>query len=635
MQSDQQLGMYADISRRDFINGVAVSVSAAILPQSACAAGPGAQDLPGYYPPALGGMRGSHPGAFETAHATRDGQRWTGEDTGEVYDLVVVGAGISGLAAAYYYRQKTGDSSRILILDNHDDFGGHAKRNEFDLDGRRIIGYGGTMFIEEPAYYPENAKRLLDELGIEAEKYDDYLHKDLYASYGLKRGTFFDEKLFGANYLAVGDLKDPAVLDNAPISVKARTDLTRLYENEDHYLHAIPESERVQLLKKIDYQSYLRDYAKLDDDALKVVLSAPRSVWAVNADAFPAYEAWYFGYPGFGNLTIGDDTDESAATTDEYSTDQTEDSERQIIHYPDGNATIARLLVKKLIPEVSTSTNVEELVSARFRYNRLDGQDSTARIRLNSTVVRARHRGNDLSNSVEVTYVRDNEAHVVEAKQVVMACYNAIVPDLCPEMPAAQKASLRKSVRAPLVYTNVLIRNWRSFEKLGVERIACPGGFHHRISLDFPVSVGNYRFAKNPDEPIVLHCTQVPGEPGNPSAKEQFDAGKRQLLATSFETFEREIRNQLNAVLGPGGFSAARDIAGITVNRWPHGYAYSYDPETDQIAFNPSAWPPERRSWESARQPFGNISIASTDSASNAMTESAIEEAYRAIHESD
>jgi spermidine dehydrogenase len=255
------------------------------------------------------------------------------------------------------------------------------------------------------------------------------------------------------------------------------------------------------------------------------------------------------------------------------------------------------------------------------------------RVRLSSTVVRAQHLDNDLSNPVEVTYVRDGKARRVEAGKVVMACYNAIIPRLCPEMPQSQRAALSNCVRAPLVYTNVLIRNWSSFAKLGVDRINCPGSYHHRVMLDFPVSIGGYQCAKTPDEPIVLHLTRVPGEPGNRSAIEQFVAGKRDLLATSFETFERNVREQLTRILGPGGFDAARDIAAITVNRWPHGYAYGHDPESDRIAFQPDMWPEERRNWVAGSRPFGNIAIASTDAASNAMTESAIEEAHRAVRE--
>ena len=275
---------------------------------------------------------------------------------------------------------------------------------------------------------------------------------------------------------------------------------------------------------------------------------------------------------------------------------------------------------------------MEDIVTARFDYGQLDNPQSPVRIRLNSTVVRAQHAEDNLSNPVKISYMRDGKAQVVESKKVIMACYNAIIPRLCPEMSKSQITALSNCVRAPLVYSNVLIRNWKSFARLGIHRVNCPGSYHHGVSLDYPVSMGGYQCAKSPDEPIVLHLTRVPGQPGL-SAHEQFVAGQRNLLATSFETFERKIRDQLSRILAPGGFDAARDIAAITVNRWPHGYAYGYDPESDRIAFDPDSWPEEKRHWVTGSRPFGNISIASIDAASDAMTESAIEQAHRAVND--
>jgi spermidine dehydrogenase len=291
------------------------------------------------------------------------------------------------------------------------------------------------------------------------------------------------------------------------------------------------------------------------------------------------------------------------------------------------------LLVRSLIPAAAPGNGMEDIVTARFDYSQLDRPGSTTRLRLSSTVVRARHTNNDLSEPVEVTYVRDGKGQVVRGNKVVMACYNAMIPMLCEELPETQKAALGNCVRAPLVYSNVLIRNWKSFVELGIDRAYCPGEYHHSVALDFPISIGSYQCPKSPDEPVVLHLTRVPGEPGNPSARGQFVAGKRDLYSASFEVYERNIREQLNRLLGPGGFDSARDIAAITVNRWPHGYAYGYDPASDSIAFEPGLWPSDKRYWEIGSRRFGNISIAGTDAASNAMTESAIVEAYRAVGE--
>lgn len=619
--SDRHLGMDRDISRRDFLSGVSVAIGASLVPATGSAQDVGAQDMPGYYPPELTGMRGSHPGAFETAHTARDGASFDGDDTGERYDLVVVGGGISGLSAAHFYRQAKGDNARILILDNHDDFGGHAKRNEFQIGDRRIIGYGGTMLLEAPGGYPEIAKALIRDLGVETDRFYQYFDRELYSSLGLSDGLFFDEETFGADHLAVGDMVDPSVFEHSPLSGKARADLVRLFKDERHYLDDVPAEQRGAYLESIDYQTYLRDHAGMHDEVLKVMFSAARGVWAVNIDAYPAHSAWSGGYPGFGDLKIG---------IESYNREDGHE-EPNIFHFPDGNATVARLLVRKLIPAVAAGDSMEDIVTARFDYRQLDNAKSPVRIRLSSTVVRAQHVDNNLSKPVRITYVRDGKARVVEAGHVVMACYNALIPHLCPEMPQSQRTALSNCVRAPLVYTNVLIRDWTSFAKLGVHRINCPGSYHHRVMLDYPVSIGTYQCARSPDEPIVLHLTRVPGEPGNKSARAQFTAGKRDLLATSFETFERNVRDQLSRILAPGGFDAARDIAAITVNRWPHGYAYGHDPETDRIAFEPNTWPEEKRNWVSGSRPFGNISIASTDAASNAMTESAIEEAHRAV----
>jgi len=618
--TDHKLGMNADISRRDFLNGVSVAIGASLLPGPSVAQDLGRQDLAGYYPPRLSGMRGSHSGSFEVAHMARDGATWRGEDTDEEFDLVVVGAGISGLSAAYFYRQVMGNTARILILDNHDDFGGHAKRNEFEIDGRLIIGYGGTMNLDSPGGYPEIAKKLIRELGIDTERFYTAFDQDLYSSFGLADGTFFDKETFGTDHLAIGDMADPDVLQHIPLSEQGKADLVRLLADERHYLDDMPPAEHLDYLVRTDYQTYLRERGGFGEEVLKVMASSSRGNWAVGIDAVPARTAWSDGYPGFAGLNL-------PVSSYEQKVD-----EPWIFHFPDGNASVTRLLVRNMIPSVAPGEDMEDIVTARFNYQRLDDPRSTVRIRLNSTVVRVQHIDDNLTNQVRVTYVRDGETRSVTSGQVVMACYHAIIPHLCPEMPQSQRAVLSRSLRAPLVYTNVLIRNWTSFVKLGLHEANCPGSYHHNVTLDYPVSLGDYRCPKSPEEPIVLHMTRVPGQPGL-SAREQFAAGKKELLATSFETFERNIRDQLGRILGEGGFDPARDIAAITVNRWPHGYAYGFDPAKDRVAFEPSQWPEEQRSWVKGSRRFGNISIAATDAASNAMTESAIEEAHRAVND--
>ncbi len=619
-RSDTELGMQQKISRRDFLNGASVAIGATLLPGSSPLWANTEQDSSLYYPPSLTGMRGNHAGSFEIAHGLRDGNQWEATDKGENYDLIVIGAGISGLSAAHYYRKSAGNNARILILDNHDDFGGHAKRNEFDLDGRTFIGYGGTESLESPGSYPQIASDLIKELGIDTQRFYTAFDRELYNSFNLKRATFFNRETFGVDHLAVGNIQDPDVLQAIPLSDEGKADLVRLLANDQNYLPGMSPAERLGLLKKIDYLTYLKDYAGLNTEVLKYADSLTRNTWAMGADGLPAAVAWSGGSPGFADMDLG------------FKAYQAAGAEPWIFHFPDGNATVSRLLVRRMIPAVAAGVDMEDILTDTFDYSRLDESDSPVRIRLNSTVVRAKHQGKDQSGPVDVTYVNAGKAHRVKAEKVAMAGFHAMAPMLCPEIPEPQRNALSNAQRAPMVFTNVLIRNWTSFNKLGLKFAYCPGSYHNSMALDFPVSMGSYTCPKTPEEPMILHLVRTPGQAGL-SAYEQFKAGKRDLLTTPFETFERNIRDQLGRVLGPGGFDPARDIAGITVNRWPHGYAYGHDPESGDIAFEPQLWPEAKKHWQRGRQRFGNISFAGIDSSSNAMTESAIEEAHRAIED--
>jgi len=222
--------------------------------------------------------------------------------------------------------------------------------------------------------------------------------------------------------------------------------------------------------------------------------------------------------------------------------------------------------------------------------------------------------------------LRNGKLFTARGKSAVMACWNMMIPYLCPEFPEKQKEALHYGVKIPLVYTSVALRNWKSFQNLGVSRISTPGMYHHEVNLDLPVNIGAYRSPKTPDEPILVRMERMPCVPGLPE-RDQHRAGRGDLLSTSFETFERSIRDQLGRVLGPGGFDPARDIDAITVNRWPHGYAYEYN-----YLFDPE-WPTGQSPCEIARKPFGRIAIANSDASAAAYTDTAIDQAHRAVQE--
>jgi spermidine dehydrogenase len=580
------------------------------------------EKAPGYYPPALTGMRGNHDGTFTYAHQLRDGKRWDAAGgaarTGESYDLVVVGGGISGLAAAYFYRKNAGKDARILILDNHDDFGGHAKRNEFRAGGRMLLSYGGTQSIESPGKYSDVGKGLLAELGIQTDRFYKAYDRTLYGKLGT--AAFFDKETFGADRLVTG-MNTTAwaqFLAQAPLSDGVRREIARVYTEKVDYLPGLSKEEKLAKLEKISYADYLVMYCKLAPEALPFFQTFTHDLFCVGIEAVSAgacYEAGddyqSFTYPGFDGLGFP----------------EREKEEPCIFHFPDGNATIARLLVRALVPGAVPGQTMDDVVTARADYSKLDEENATLRIRLNSTVVHVQHaNGPKASRDVEIAYVRGGKLASVQAKECVLACYNGMIPYICPELPERQKEALAYLVKAPLVYTHVALSNWTAFQKLGVHHIVAPGGYHTYTALDFPVSVGQYQFPSNPKEPMVLFMLRTPCRPGL-APRDQHRAGRMELMQTPFAIFERNIRDQLARMLGGAGFDAARDIEGITVNRWAHGYAF-----TPNALFDPD-WKEEEKPWVIGRKRFGSIAIANSDAGADAYTNVAIDQAHRAIRE--
>ena len=647
-QRDQALGMGANITRRDFLNGVAIAAGAAIVPPEMwAAAAPDleAQETQGYYPPTLTGLRGNHAGSFETMHQLRDHAFWDNApkpvDTGEAYDLVVVGGGISGLAAAHYFRKAAGGRARILILDNHDDFGGHAKRNEFRAGSRTLLGFGGTYSIESPAPYSAVAKGLIEELGIDVPSYHKYVDKDLHRSLGLRPHIFFDKETFGADKLVISALQtgsdesglhrdgDGAAdlatfLKEAPLSQKAKEDFLRLVSEDKDYLPGLKSDEKKSRLARISYAKYLTEIAGVSEEIIKLPQAMPHPLFGVGVEAVAAQDAWGLGAPGFAGLKLdpgpGKGMNRDAIRNDE--------AEQYFFHYPDGNATIARLLVRKLIPGAIPGSSATDVVLAKADYAKLDQSSSPVRIRLNSTVVKVSHKGDPASaKEVEVSYVTGKKLRTVRASNCVLACWHVVIPYLVPELPEAQKQALASAQKVPLLYNNVVVRNWHAFQKLGVDAIYAPGMYHTNVNLDLPVSIGGYECPKNPDEPVVVHMMKAACKPGRP-ARDQHKIGRIQLYTTTFETYERQIREQLARMLGPGGFDPKRDILEITVNRWPHGYSYEYNSLFDKFWLEGGEKP-----CEVARKPFGRIAIANSDADAYAYTDGAIDQAYRAVAE--
>ena len=623
------------LARRDFLNGVALAAGGALLSplDSLGLSLDDAKADAAFYPPALTGLRGSHDGSFEVAHAVREGRFWptagAPADTGERYDLVVVGAGISGLAAGWFFRKAAGPSARIAILDNHDDFGGHARRNEFRVGGRTLVGYGGTFAIDSPAPYSAVASSLIAELGVAVSRWHSMFERSLYTRLGMGAAVFFDRETFGADRLlpapergAPGGAGDadawPTFLAQAPLSEAARRDIARLVKAPGDSLSGLGDAEKKDRLARISYAEFLVKLAGCRPDVLPFFQARPHSLYGLGIDAVSALDAWGLGLPGFTGMNL------RRTAGPGMGLDARPGPRSPFFHFPDGNATIARLLVRRLIPRAFPGCCAEDIAMARVDYGALDAT-GPARLRLNSTVVRARHT--DDRAEVEVDYVRSGRLERLRARHCVLACWHGMIPYLCPELPETQREALAYATKVPIVYTNVVVKRWTSFEALRVSQAHCPGSFFSSVSLDLPVRAGGYRPSRRPDEPIVVHMSRTPCKPGAP-AREQHGAGRVELLGTTFDTFERRVREQLTRMLSAGGFDAAREVLALTVNRWPHGYAYQYNSLWDPFWIAGGPLP-----CVTARKPFGRIAIANSDAAAYAYTDAAIDQAHRAVGE--
>ncbi|HIL83896.1 MAG TPA: NAD(P)/FAD-dependent oxidoreductase [Pseudomonadales bacterium] len=635
--------MTIKVTRRDLLNGMVIGAGGLVLPAhggepgvSALAAMTNVLDpegLANYYPPTLTGMRGSHVGSFEVAHALA----WQGQkpdsykSLDEHYDLVVIGAGMSGLAAAWYCLKKVGPEARILILDNHDDFGGHAKRNEFHYKGRMLLSLGGAQNLDSPSNYGDVAGSLLIDLGIDeaaiaqmaANTPDDYvLGGKLGGDVGLTVPDGDEHLTIGGHWLKFfhgrGDYR--AAVRELPIAENQKDKLVAFFGGEKDFLDDLSLTKKWDYVNNTSYNQFLLDRVGLSIDTIPIlnahllILNGP-SGWN-----HTVLEGILAGSPGLRAMGwLADFVDSIAAML-------IDDLAGEIRMFPDGNASVARLLIQKMIPGVAPGMKgFEDVAIARFDYSALDLSDQPVRVRLNSTAVGVKEVG----DYVQVDYVLQGMPLRITASHCVLACYNNLIPDLCPEMSDAQKNGLGYGVRVPFVYANVLLENGQAFSELGVTITQCPYDPFQWVSAAPTMTSGGYEPPRGPDDPMVVFmmASPTPADGTKGTTRDLLRMGRHKIYASTFDDYEQQIREQLQRMLGRHGFDHEADIKAITVNRIPHGYAYWYqgldDPE----------WEEGQAPHEIGRQQFGRISIANTDSEVTPLMNAAFDAAHRAVEE--
>jgi spermidine dehydrogenase len=625
--ADKALGMDIErgITRRDFLNGTLLG-SGALLLNSASPVRLVAQtettrsddDWTGY-----GGVgdyansNGNTAAVLEAGHQIRDGvfeNLPAGViDTGESYDCAIVGGGISGLAAALIFQRKAGEGKMCLVLDNHPIFGGEAKRNEFPVDGHRLIGHQGSALFWRP--YPHSfMARFYESIGLKTQRLEYQKWGGPGPEIALERtpylgsapyGLYFGPKFGQPQGIWVTDPWGKK-LEGAPISARTREELLR-HQSPEQAPAQKPQYRGDAISRRLDtitLEDHLMESYGISRETVRTFLSPDEGGgYGLGPDALSGYTAYAFDELG----PIPEDGTQM---------------------FPDGNSGIARLITKTLIPEsIAGSPAIEDVCRNRVNFAALDRAGAAARVRLDSTVVWVKHDGDPAkSESVTIAYTRGGKTYRVKARSVVMAGGSWTTKHVVRDLPADRKEAYSQFYRSPCMVVNVAVRNWRFLYKLGISGCQWFEGLGSFMQVRKLALCGADSPTIGPDSPVVLTIKVLYTSPGK-TAEQQGHMGRAEMVSTPFREYERQIRRQLTDMFAGTGFDAGRDVAGIILNRWGHAYASP----APGFYFGKDGKPAPGDVLRAA--PFARIAFANTDLSGTPDHKSSILEADRAVEQ--
>ena len=613
----ERLGMSEPISRRDFLNGTLVAGAGLLLHGTTPLTKSPGDEWTGY-----GGVgdyarsNGNTYNVMTTAHAMRDGafEKSIGRaiDTGEMYDMVAVGGGISGLAAAVFFQKQKG--GRCLVIDNHPIFGGEAKRNEFRVDGQTVVAHQGSAIFLVPGKggYTD---RFYEMIGMDRRAFDYQRWGGPSPEWPLNKSPYDEPKNYGF-YFGARFGKRPGVwvidpwgrkLAGAPLGNVEKTELLRWRTVRDEGPPPHTEGDAIsRQLDRITLEEHLMARHHITRETVRNFLSPVEGGgYGLGPDVLSAYCAYAIEtqFPEDGDDSLGDQM------------------------FPDGNAGFARLMVKTLIPSaIAGEHKVDAVWRNRVNFAALDRARQPTRIRLNATVVRVEHAGNPATApQVVITYAKGGRLFTVKARSVVMAGGSWTAKHIVRDLPTSHRQAYAQFYRSPCLMANIAVRNWRFLYNMGISGCRWFEGLGDYLSVRRMATIGPYSNQPfGPDSPTVLTIKVLFAKPGLPIA-EQGSRGRAELLSTTFAQYERAFREQLADMFAPGGFDPKRDIAGIILNRWGHAYV---NPQPG-FFFGTEGNPAPRDILRN--QAHGRIAFANTDLAGAMDHRNSIREADRAV----
>ncbi|MGA7415503.1 MAG: NAD(P)-binding protein [Bryobacteraceae bacterium] len=633
--------MSDSITRRDFVNGTLIGSGSAVLSSLAPSHSLGQNKgtaWTGYA--GVGDYRDANGNTWDVisvAHRIRDGAfddptRLRPHDTGEVFDLVVVGGGSAGLGAAYFFQKMKSDAGqKCLILENHAMFGGEAKQNEFVVNGQRVMGpQGAWRIIPVPAESTGWMRDFYSDVNLLSTQFRYQEWDSKLGDFQFDRGCDFSlllpPKVPSFGYFFPSSKSEPQFvrelwegnLDKAPIPPEARRDLQESVFGSKKPLvgEGLVTGQLERWLDTMTYRDYLETQMGLHPWVTRFADPLPGCIFGLGADGISALMAYRVRFPGFHGISPGPS---SGQITPQYLASHQS--------FPGGNSNTLRHLCKFLIPEaIAGQLTLENVHNNPIRLDALDRATNSTRIRLRSTVVRVEHLGQpDQADLVRVMYLRDGELSQIKARRVVVASGGWVNRHIVRDIPQANLSAYEQFHHSSTLVVNVALTNWRFLYKLGITGARWFDGFGYTANIRQQMLIGSYQPKLHPDAPNVLTFYVPFYSPGRPVA-EQVSLGRQKLFGTSFQQYEVQIREQLANLFGPSGFDASKDVAGIVLNRWGHSLAV---PEPGFI-FGRNGQPPAR---ETASKSYGRVAFAHSELEGGQYFGGAMNQARRATTE--